>query len=196
MMINERQHEVIQWAKAIVQQEPLILDTETTGLKEGAEICQIAIVSLSGAVLLDQLIKPKLPIPPDATRIHGITNAMVEDAPDWKTLRHTVAMTLINKDVIVYHAAYDLRMIRQSDARHNFNGSAWESDQRRWHCAMERYAEYWGDWNDYRGNFKWQTLINALAQQHIPEPDAPAHSALGDCLRTLALVKYLASREG
>lgn len=194
-MISERQHEVIQWAKALVNQEPLILDTETTGLGDG-EICQIAIVSLSGAVLFDQLVKPRLPIPPDATRIHGITNAMVEDAPDWKAIRHTVALTLINKDVIVYNAAYDLRMIQQSDQRWNFSGSAWESDQRRWHCAMLRYAEYFGRWNDYRNDWGWQTLVNAGRQCGLPDPDAPAHSALGDCLRTLALVKHLASREG
>ncbi len=191
-MLQERQHQIVQWAKALIQQEPLILDTETTG-KDDGEIVQIAIVSLSGAVLLDQLIKPKLPIPPDATRIHGITNAMVQDAPTWKAMRQTVALTLINKDVIVYNASFDLRMIKQSDERWNFSGSAWVSDQRRWHCAMERYAEFHGDWNDYRGNYKWQSLDNALRQCGITAPDnAPAHSALGDCLRTLALLNHLA----
>lgn len=191
MAVHERQHQIIQWAKALADQWPVILDTETTGLNAG-EIVQIAVVSWGGDVLIDQLIRPRSPIPPDATRIHGITNAMVEHSPDWRTVRRAVAHATINRDTIVYNANYDLRMIRQSDQAWNVLGE-WENEQRRWHCAMERYAEYYGDWNDYRGNYRWQSLDKAMRQCGLPDPDAPAHSALGDCLRTLALVKHLAS---
>ncbi len=63
-----------------------------------------------------------------------------------------------------------------------------------WHCAMLQYAEYAGDWDDWHGNYRWHKLEAACRRSGIPDPDAPAHSALGDCLRTLALVQYLASQ--
>lgn len=192
-MINEHQHEIIQWAKALVQQEPVILDTETTGLNDAAEICQIAIVNFAGEVLLDQRIKPKLPIPPDATRIHGITNAMVQNAPTWFTVTGMVLNRIDGREVVIYNADYDTRLMHQSTIAHGFDRLNW-SDHARFHCAMERYAEYNGDWNDYRGNYRWVKLTDACRQCGIPDPDAPAHSALGDYLRTLALVNYLASQ--
>lgn len=192
-MVQERQHQSIQWAKSIADQQPVILDTETTGLNAG-EICQIAIVDWSGTVLLDTLVKPRDPIPPDATRIHGITNAMVENAHNWKVIRPHVALMTLGKDVIVYNSAYDFRMVMQTDAAWNFARSAWGGEHRRWHCAMERYAEYYGDWNDYRQSYRWQKLTDACCQCNLPDIEAPAHSALGDALRTLALVKYLASQ--
>lgn len=54
----------------------IILDTETTGLDNTAEIVEISVINDQGEVLLDTLIKPTKPIPGDATAIHGITNEM------------------------------------------------------------------------------------------------------------------------
>ncbi|MCW3664158.1 3'-5' exonuclease, partial [Burkholderia cenocepacia] len=58
----------------------ILLDTETTGLDESAEIVEIAVIDDAGNVLLNTLVKPKHPIPNSATAIHGITNAMVATA--------------------------------------------------------------------------------------------------------------------
>ena len=60
-----------------------ILDTETTGLYDDAEIVEISIIDENGGVLLDTLVKPLKPIPAEATAIHGITNEMVATAPTW-----------------------------------------------------------------------------------------------------------------
>ena len=60
------------------------LDTETTGLDPAYdELLEIAIISDSGEVLLNTLIKPSTnnPIWPEAETIHGITPEMVQDAP-------------------------------------------------------------------------------------------------------------------
>ena len=48
-----------------------ILDTETTGLYDDAEIVEISIIDENGGVLLDTLVKPLKPIPAEATAIHG-----------------------------------------------------------------------------------------------------------------------------
>lgn len=189
--MNKNKLDAARWAKNILKTEFVILDTETTGLHEG-EIVEIAIINHCGDVLLDTYVKPSLPIPPDATRIHGITDAMVADAPGWYGVAALVEAAIRGRDLVVYNAVYDRRMMHQSCERAGMDKVEWR-DVARWHCAMERYARFWGDWNDWHQSYRWQTLTNACAQQNIPEPEAKAHSALGDCLRTLALLKVMAA---
>ena len=57
----------------------VILDTETTGLDNQAEIIEIAIITDNGDTLIDTYIKPHHRIDEysEAVRIHGITNATV-----------------------------------------------------------------------------------------------------------------------
>jgi DNA polymerase-3 subunit epsilon len=53
----------------------------------------------------------------------------------------------------------------------------------RWECATLRvkHAEWVGEWNDYRGSFRWQKLQGG------------DHSALGDCVATLETIKKMAA---
>lgn len=61
----------------------VVFDTETTGLAPPvANICQLgSLMGFEGDEIFafDELCNPGHPIPPDATRIHGITDAMVSD---------------------------------------------------------------------------------------------------------------------
>ncbi len=69
------------WAREqLTQEEWVILDTETTGLYD-AEIVEIAIINHCGEMLRATLIKPSISIPAEVTEIHGISDAMVADAP-------------------------------------------------------------------------------------------------------------------
>ncbi len=59
----------------------IFLDTETTGTRVGFDrCCQVAIVRFENGEPVDQssaLINPGIPIPPEVTEIHGITDEMV-----------------------------------------------------------------------------------------------------------------------
>ena len=77
---HERSH-LTTAATKLLAAEPLILDTETTGLGDEAEICEIAVIRQDGSVVLDTLVRPTGKISEDATRVHGITDADVRDAP-------------------------------------------------------------------------------------------------------------------
>jgi DNA polymerase-3 subunit epsilon len=167
----------------------VVLDTETTGLTDG-EICQIAIINDSGAILLNSYVKTVKPIPAEAQRIHGITDEMVASAPGWAAIAPRVKEILSGKDVIIYNAVYDRRKMMHKSAEHaGMEKIEWKDFARFW-CAMEAYAEYNGDWNDYHQSYRWQKLTDAVRQQRVTV-DAKAHDALGDCLMTLSVIKKM-----
>ena len=171
----------------------IVLDTETTGLGYGSEIVEIAIIDHLGNSLLNTRIRPVYSIPDDAAAVHGITDRDVLDAPLWTAIRGAIRGILTERDVIIYNAKYDVKMLRSSDAVHQIKEaidlftSPW--DIARYHCAMLAYAEYLGDWNDYHRSWRWHKLTSAMHQQSLPFRDA--HSALGDCQMTLSLMNHI-----
>lgn len=61
---------------------PIYYDTETTGIKaEKDRIIEIAAYDPERDQTFEALINPGIPIPPEATAIHKITNEMVAEAP-------------------------------------------------------------------------------------------------------------------
>jgi DNA polymerase-3 subunit epsilon len=176
--IAEQRQEASEWARKLLAKPEtwLILDTETTGLDEDAEIVQIAVLNPAAGASFQTLVKPQNPIPPGATAIHGITDEMVQHAPDFTTVYQKLAEFLIDKTIVIYNASFDTAMLSQTAARYGL-----EIYLKNTACAMEQYAAYCGVWNDYWKSFKWQRL---------PAGD---HTALGDCLATLKIIKEMAS---
>lgn len=173
------------WARRMLADpNAVILDTETTGLDIWAEIVQIAIIDMAGDVLLNSLARPVGMIPPDATRIHGITMEHVRLAPTFAELCLLVRPLLAGRTVIIYNADYDLRLLHQSAkasmpeqvvlGNPAFDAASYE-------CAMHWYSVWVGDWSDWHGSYRWQRL---------PGGD---HSALGDCKATLRAIWHMAT---
>lgn len=179
-----------QWAKDLLLADNwLILDTETTGLGTDAQICQIACISNSDLTGWQTLVKPTIPIEKEASRIHGIRDEDVESAPSIDQVFLDLWKLAGNKDVCIYNAEFDLRLIRQSLRSVGIQIAFPTSDRRGCrifpnggsiHCVMEQYSEWCGEWNDYYGSYKWQKL---------PGGD---HSALGDCKATLKVIQKMA----
>lgn len=165
----------------------LVLDTETTGLGHPAEICQIAVADALGTIRLNSLVKTVRPIPADATRIHGITNAAVANAPGWAEIQPQLAALIEDCDVIIFNAAYDRKMLQLTDEAVGLGKTTYQ-DRARWHCAMLWYAAHWGEKGKY-GDPKWQSLTKAMAQQKLPVSNA--HDALGDVLMTRQLICHI-----
>lgn len=177
--------QALQW----LENNALILDTETTGLDERAEIIEISIIDCTGQVLLDTLVKPTSPIPAEATRIHGITNEMVAEAPTWPEVIRKFEEIVIGRDLVIYNADYDLRIIDQTSNLHNILETLWLEAE----CAMLAYAEFYGQWDDYREQWKWQRLENAAKQQGVVI-EGTAHRALADCKMTLGVIASMAGK--
>lgn len=170
----------------------VVLDTETTGIQQG-EIVQIGIVDAQGNVLLDTLVKPLGAIPYETTKVHGITDAMVADAPGWAAVTQQVEAILRGRHVVVYNAPFDRKMMHQSAERCGLPRTDWKTFST-WWCAMEAFAlEYVGGrfYGRYPRNHK---LV--VAAQHYNIPVRDAHNALGDALMTLHVVRALSGFKG
>lgn len=172
----------------IQQGDFVVLDTETTGLFN-AEIVQIALVDAQDNVLLDTLVKPVNRIPYDAIRIHGITNERVADAPSWAEVTNQVESLLRGRNVVVYNAVFDRKMLHTSAEAAKLPKVDWKTFSQ-WWCAMEAFAEVYGA--SRYGRPRMHKLANAAHHYHIPVVDT--HSALGDARLTLALVRAIAGR--
>lgn len=179
-----------QRAKRWLKNNYLILDTETTGLGDDAEIIEISIIDCTGKIFLDTLVKPLKSIPAAATAIHGITNDMVADAPTWRDIHYQFVALSNDRTLLIYNASFDSRLIFQTAATNNcpVPEKKYIFDAE---CVMKTYAEYYGQWDQKRNKFKWQRLANAAEQQGVVIDGTP-HRALADCKTTLGVIRAMA----
>lgn len=183
-------------AREWLDRKPIFLDTETTGLRRDAEICEITLINHDGAVLLDTLVRPARRIPRDASAIHGITDEMVKDAPTFAEILSRLEELLTGREVIIYNREFDQKMLVQSAAALGIPFKPWwrrPDNAAQWHCAMHLYAEYRGDWDDYRGSYRWHRLGNAARQCGLQITEG-LHRARADTDLTRQLVLHMASR--
>lgn len=114
---------------ALAALDAVAIDCETTRLDaRSARIVQIAAVEISeGAVkhegAFDRLVDPGLPIPPETTKIHGITDAMVKGAPPFKAIARDLDTYLRRRPLIGHSVAFDLVMLKRE---HTLAGLAWQ----------------------------------------------------------------------
>jgi DNA polymerase III epsilon subunit-like protein len=182
----------------ILDENTLILDTETTGLGSTAEICEISIINGLDNVVFDSLIKPLNPIPDDVIKIHGITNEMVANAPSFEDVYSQILLILFptpssdnpfktNKIVIIYNKMYDLKILKQVSVMCNkafISPEPFEAVDTYTVCAMRYYSEF-------KNQSKWSKLTDACVSMGIDISQFKAHRALGDCQMTLELIRCM-----
>jgi DNA polymerase III subunit epsilon len=178
---------IIAEARRLLADRPIYLDTETTGLDNRAEIVEIAILDWDGSPLLYSLVKPRSPIPAMVTRIHGITDAHVVDAPSWADLWPHVQSTLQGRTIGIYNADFDLRMMAQSNQLARL---PWQREGLGAFCIMQLYARFYGE-RRY-DSFRWQSLAKAAIQCRLPL--ANSHRAVDDALLARAVLHYVAEQ--
>ncbi len=203
----------IERARTYVSQDPLFLDTETTGLTDRDEICEIAVVDLAGKVLINSLVKPVKKADWTATaEIHRITPEMIQNSPTFRDLLPELNKILTGRMVLVYNVEFDQGKLWGSA---NANGLTnlgpddfapwWFPYKDRldaeppeykglWHCAMELYAVFHGDWSEYRQSYTWVRLATAAKQCGV-ELVTNMHRALGDAEMVRRIVKHIAEQD-
>jgi DNA polymerase III subunit epsilon len=100
-------------APAIGVSPMVVIDVETTGL--GAcppeRVVEIAALRLDGdgtpVASLETLIDPGVPIPPEATATHGISDVMVATAPPFEAVAGQLARLLAGAILVGHYASFD-----------------------------------------------------------------------------------------
>jgi len=181
---------VLERARQVIGLNPIFLDTETTGVGLYDLVIEIGIVDLEGNVLFNSLINPGRPIPQDSSKVHGITDEMVAEAPSLKTAWSEIEDILHNRAIGMYNADFDYRLMKQSADN---AGLPWSIQRDQAFCVMNMFAAWYGEWNRRANNFRSQKLEFAGKFCGIDLPNN--HQAVDDAKLTAALLKYLAEYE-
>ena len=103
----------------LIALDAVVLDTETTGLDaRKARLVQIGAVrlkrgNLDAAQRFESLINPGCRIPKASVAVHGITDAMVADAPKFAAIAEPFEAFIDNSIVIGHAIAYDLTVLQR-----------------------------------------------------------------------------------
>lgn len=99
-----------------------VVDVETTGTSpgEGDRVTEIAVMGVSGGDLVEEystLVDPGRPVPPEVTRLTGITDQMLEDAPPFEEVAPEVRRTLEDRIFVAHNASFDWRFVTEEMRR-------------------------------------------------------------------------------
>jgi DNA polymerase-3 subunit epsilon len=159
-----------------------VIDVETTGLRpEESNVVEVAIIELdaSGAACSEwsTLINPPGSGPLGATQIHGITRAMVADAPTFETIADQILERLTERVIVGHVIEFDI-----SHLTREFERALVPLPDLRTTAICTR---------DLARRYPLVaplTLANCCAQLGIEAHDA--HSALGDTRATVELLRF------
>ena len=157
-----------------------VIDLETTGFSAAADrVVEMACVIIQDGRIGESwstLVDPQRPIPPHATRVHGITDADVASAPSFAIAQRALRRMCRGATVVAHNARFDLSFL---PALHT-----WPSL-----CTVALARRCFPGAPNYRN----QTLREYL---EIQIEDAVAHRALGDAMVTAHILLRCLSRYG
>lgn len=103
------------------------IDVETTGLSPFVnELIEISAIKYQGLKKIDTyttLVKPKLQIPYYITKITGITNDMVKDAPSIEEAMPQLISFVGNAVIVAHNANFDYKFIQ------NYSGNSFSRNK-------------------------------------------------------------------
>jgi len=163
----------------------IALDTETTGLAESDEILQLSIIDGEGVVLFDSYFRPERHQEwPEAEAVNGISPSDVENKPTMASCRNLIQKIIDAADVIIaYNAAFDLDVLKRQGICIPTDAVVIDT--------MLLFAEIYGDYSEYHGNYRWQKLSLCADYYGYEWGNDTAHDALADCRATLFCTRQM-----
>ncbi len=157
-----------------------IIDVETTGGDPKSErITEIAIVIHDGEKIVDQyssLVNPEVAIPEFITRITGIDNDMVRDAPRFYEIARKVVELTEGAIFVAHNARFDYSFVRKEFRRLGYTFT------RKQLCTVKLSRKLMPGLKSY-------SLGNLCT--HLGIQNTQAHRALSDTLATTQLFEHL-----
>jgi DNA polymerase-3 subunit epsilon len=170
----------------------VVFDSETTGLnpRQGDEIVQLAAVRIVNGrrvegEVFDTLVNPGRPIPAVSTGVHGITDAMVADAPGVAEVARAFHKFAEGAVLIAHNAPFDMEFLRRVEGSLGLTFDMPVLD------TVLLSAVVWGQHEVHS--------LDALTHRlGITIPEEDRHTAIGDTIATadafLKLMPMLAGR--
>jgi DNA polymerase III subunit epsilon len=171
-------------AALLSRPDVLILDTETTGLKD-AEVIEVALIDAGGRTRLNTLVQPKTrAMNPYAQRVHGISLRDLAGQPTWPEVLPELVRVAGDATILAWNAPFDARMLEQTSARWGL-----PHPKLLFVCAMRLYARFYG-----RRSFGLHKAVAAEGLEGLLELHT-SHRALGDVTFVLELLRHLTVAE-
>ena len=164
------------------QDNYIVFDLETTGTNiYSCEIIEIGALKIRNGKIIDKFesfAKPLNPIPYYATMVNGITNAMVKNAPEIKSVLYDF-LNFIQNDILIGHNinSFDLNII-YDHILNNFDVVISNNFVDTYHLAKRCLFDI--------DNHKLCTIANYFSINH-----SNAHRALDDCYTTFESYKMM-----
>ncbi len=157
-----------------------IIDIETTGgISTRDKITEIGIIVYQEGKIIDQfqsLINPERSIPPEITRITGITNDMVEDAPKFYEIAKDIILKTEGCIFVAHNVHFDYGFIK-----HEFHQLGYTFSRKRL-CTLQLSRRLFKGLKSY-------SLGNLI--QHFEIEVKDRHRAMEDAKATLILLQHI-----
>lgn len=163
-----------------------VIDTETTGLDPAsASICEVAYQDMlpDGSYLeqFQSLIDPLMPIPPEASAVHHLTDDDVRGKPMWSAIKPKCAVFSGQMNVEEFTANFEPVYVA-----HNAEFDAkFTQLQGRWLCTYRLAKHLWPDAPGHKND-----VLRYWLKLEVDTPkDTASHRAMADVMVTAALLK-------
>ena len=179
----------------------VVIDTETTGLNcscnEIIELSGIRFENWDPVEVFTSLIKPKKEIPAEITRINGITNTMVENAPSIGQVVPAFTEFCSGYNLVGHNLEFDLKFLYK-------NGVDFLKSSRKYYDTLQiaqsvlkkpkyKYSREYGSYEiDYDVDYDViDHKLVTLCDYYYIRNNLSAHRSSSDCLATGYLFKHL-----
>ena len=141
--------------------------------------------------MFNKVLRPTVPVEPEAAEKHRIGDAEIGGAPGIADALPVLRDLFDGRVVVSYNLDFDCQMLRQSLSA---QGLGWP-EQWTWavtddHCVMKLFAEWHGEPSQY-GGYQWKSLEDALAIAGLLAEGL--HRAMADALAARTLLKWMAA---
>lgn len=131
----------------------IVIDTETTGIDfDKDQVIEVAVVDpTNNGILFQALCKPTIPIPPEASAIHHLTDAMFENVAGPELIMPGLNTVIKGKVIVAHNKDFDRRMLaRYGVGADNQWICTWRLAQKIWPNApgyKNQVLRYWRDYD-------------------------------------------------